>query len=303
MKENIGKSGRLYFTYGIGAEFELYARSKLFAIGNPIAKLRIINCLMNSEETEQYAFTLESYGKKGACKEQTEPIDRFEELLDAGNAEQITPGEAVELPLIKSEVRHYFLAKAKRRREALAEANRILTGTQEKDSKGRPKKDKKGKEIWTDGNEEYRNLTGEQGKLETQIARFVSQCKPTPAFLAERYRDICERKREIIEEAQIPIELFMPEKICPACNNKGIAEWGEICECALGRKEEIKEYCAMNRIKKRLSEEWVASLSPEKETEEGDEEEEPIADEESIEGDENSAEVFADIINENEEEQ
>ena len=271
MDENVGSNGRLYFTYGKGAQFLIYDRTASGDRGKLISYAMIVACELSAEESEIYTYVIGRADEKGTPREKRERKDRFEAYLKMGHAEQREAGEAVELPLTWQEVKLYFSAKKRRRKEAQRRAEKILIGEPEKDSRGKIKKDKKGKEIWEGGTEEYRDLLREQELIEAQIAKKIGSLEQVPVATSARYREICERRKEIIEEQGIPFQLYLPEVICPLCNNTGINKFDGVCDCAKAKESEIKSFCAAERLKKRFKEEW-ANFEP---SDDNTEEEEP----------------------------
>lgn len=269
MTENIGKNGRLYFTYGKGAAFELYGRES----DDPISSITIVDCGLSPEEVESYSFVIRSADGK-VSREAIEPLERLEELLNAGAAEQTEAGDAVEVPLTVKEVKWFYSAQRTRRKKGIEQANKILSES-EPTKKSEGKKNKKDKPP---EGEEYSQLLKEQEMLEKYIALAIVAGEEIPAVLSEKYRALCERRKEYIEAKNVPFLLFYPEEICPVCKNTGLAE-GSICECARKKSAEIKKFCAMQRVKRRLSDEW-AVLSPREEQtdEEGGEDEQKAND-------------------------
>lgn len=277
MTENIGKDGRLYFTYGAGAVFQLFE----YGTEKPLCKITISGCILSAEEAEEYFYVIESEKGKG-YHEKSESIERLEELLNAGAAEQIEAGNAVEVPLTVREVKWFFTARKSRRKKGLEAANKVLMEPTGKASAGTGKKTQSGKKKENENDVEYQALIKEQGQIEIAIAEKIAKQEEIPSELSNAYREVCEKRKALIEERLIPISLFETEYICPYCNNTGFVN-ENICECARAREREIKDFCAVQRVKKRLSEEWATSvpLDDESEEEEPSDEDEGGEDEEA----------------------
>lgn len=271
-----GRDGRQYFDFYKGAVYQFYEREK-GQRGKPTFCIRISACTMTASEQEEYE--LEKIEEE-AIPFRTYSTEEFLEFLEAGFAEEIETGQPEPLPVTAAETKWYYSAKRKQRREARAAADKKLIGEQEKDSKGKPKLDKTGKEIWNGGNAEYRELLKEQERLERRISRAIAE-EQDYGKDADRYREVCTRRKELIEKSGIRIELYQPEPICPICKNKGVDEQGRVCVCAMERSEKIVKFCAGERLRKRLSETWLnhAELDTD-----GEEEAEEDGDNEVAEG-------------------
>lgn len=176
--------------------------------------------------------------------------------LEMTSATLIEEGNAVEYPLTISDVKWFYSARKKARNKKLFRANKILIGELQTDTKGNPKKDKNGKPIYDGGIEEYRDLLKQKENLEKLLAERYGR-KQIANNQESMYRNKCARMIELIRENGIPLSVFRPDPICPGCRNSGIDGKGLVCSCAQAREEEIKAFCAAERLKKKLAETWA----------------------------------------------
>lgn len=263
-----GNDGRQYFDFCKNAIYQFYEREK-GQRGNSTFQVQISECNLNEAEQEEYELVKI---EKDAIPFKRLGTDELLEFLDAGFAEELDKGEEVQTPVTAAEAKWYYSSLRKQRRESRSAADKKLIGEQEKDSKGKVKLDKNGNEIWNGGNAEYRNLLKEQDRLERKISKSISEGKECDQEL-EEYRKVCTRRKELIEKSGIRIELYLPEKICPMCKNKGVDEQGKVCICAIQQSEKILSFCARERLRKRFSEIWVNNAELEEESEANVEEE------------------------------
>ncbi len=252
-----GADGRYYFRYGIMTEYELKRRTYGGGHGEPIQRIRIENCRLSKDETELYEVLFESTGK---TKEYS--LEELETMLTAGNAEELEAGIAKELPLIQAEVTWYYSVRKKVKKQELETAVRILYGEPDTDSKTKKQnRDKNGKLKWNGGSEAYRNIIERVNKLVAMIAEDLARNGMVTEELRTCYASLCAERKAFIEKQGIDPNLFRKEEVCRACNDTGIKPNGEICECAYAQEEQIKQFVAREKLKKRLEEEWLTPLT------------------------------------------
>ncbi len=189
--------------------------------------------------------------------------------LEMTFATLLEEGTAVEYPLTISDVKRFYSARKKARNQKLFRANKILIGELQKDTKGNPKKDKNGKLLYDGGIEEYRELLKEKENLEKILAERYGS-KKVVNHQESMYRNKCTRMIELIRENGISLSVFRPDPICPFCKNNGVDAKGGVCSCAQAREEEIKAFCAAERLKKKFAETWADRFGG-KDEEENDE--------------------------------
>ena len=222
-----GLDGRLYYHYGLGAEYE---------IGNRGARVQIVECFMQGEEESYY---LERYGR-GDSPLGLLPmtLGRLTKYLEIGKARGLDAGEPRELPLLAEEVEYYVREKARERKEAESAAERILY-------------DKK------NGGAEYAKLVASQRELEKALGRAIAESSMEAKRLKPLYETVCEKRRSYVREKGVNGDLFMPERKCTACAGQGFVS-GRICDCMVQRQGEIKRIAAAYRLEKRLGKEWYS---------------------------------------------
>lgn len=256
-----GRDGRLYLHYGKGAVYRIYNRGTHGERGSALALAQITACDYDiAGEREQYAVAITKPDGK-AITEKLLDLDELKFYLSEGSAEELETGEAVEAPLLPTEVRDYYYDRRARRRQASDVAKGMLEGN--KDRKGKP---------------EYQELVKAQKAIEKELARaIVAETDDLPAMVAE-YARLCGKRKAMIGEMGFDLRLFQPEQPCPLCGDMGIIkhiirkgdkEKGErevseteICACAYAREAEIRAYSRTDRLVKRLGKEW-ASWQPE----------------------------------------
>ena len=226
----VGNDGRLYFNYGIGA---VYA---LFGVGREeIGKVTITACEYSERRGELYAIETLG-GKKNIFTERPVTLERLSAHFSFCQAQEIFPGEAEEIPLLKEEVIAYYKAmESKRKREAAA-ARKTLTET-------------------------YPSFAGnEKAKRETEAALAEAESAADHKRVSEllrEYMKILSERKKACERAGIDVKVFEPVQKCPLCGGSGIVDIGEICVCAWQQADEIKRWNAAQRLAERLGRDWA----------------------------------------------
>ncbi len=224
----VGNDGRLYFEFGVGAQFQLYDE------GEPIAVIEIKDCYLDEDGQERYY--VQSHGKRRGFGQRSMLLGRMEYLFSLSDAEELSVGIAEEYPLQKEEVRAFFYAELDDKRKAVKAANRKLKKNEQ-------------------------NAAQEKAKylIEKELAeKIAGGCSAEDiSEVLNRYKQWLSMRRETLEKEEIDLKVFEPIRICPRCKNEGVDENGQICICALMREEEIKTWNATERLKRRYAEEWV----------------------------------------------
>lgn len=246
--------GRYYFKYGIGTVFQCFHRNFGGASGDPTIVLKIIGCRMLDDETEFYEVILND--SETSVKEFSS--EELEILLEAGGAVEIESGTAQELPIREPLVKWYFSAMKRKRKLAKEAAEKELNGEMDIDPKTKKQKtDKNGNLLWIGGDANYREAIKNQDQIARLLASEIAQGSENLKSYTDQYGKICARRKEIIERHGIDLRLFLPDEICPNCNGTGIRPNGRICVCAYEKEDEIKTFAAIQKMSKRLMNEWL----------------------------------------------
>ncbi len=227
-----GSDGRIYFTYGKGAQYALYQGNR------QILTLIIDDCMYDSEKKREKYEISRAY--MGIVESSFLPYEQSElaYLLDMGNAQEIQEGEAVEYPLIEEEVSLFFQTiKVYRDRE-------------------RRTADKLMKQI-----PEYRQIISAQEEVEKLLSSTVASVANSEDVkkadeLSFRYAEICRKRGEILKDNGVDPKLFDLRAECHVCQGYGITPNG-ICKCAQKRGKEIKDWNAARRLARKFSTSWI----------------------------------------------
>lgn len=98
----VGNDGRLYFNYGVGAVYALYGTAE-----EEIGKVTISACDYSERRGELYAVETLG-GKKNIFTERPVTLERLSAHFSFCRAQEVMPGKAEEIPLLKSEVTAYY---------------------------------------------------------------------------------------------------------------------------------------------------------------------------------------------------
>lgn len=222
-----GNDGRLYFNYGVGAEF------KLFCGDAEVARIRITDCFYDfREDTEKYE--VENGVNTG---ELPYSISRLEKLLYYGRAEELDCGVAREYPLMKEEVYEYYEAKRQAMTRARNEAEKYMEATTG-----------------------YKALKKQCDELGNLLAKAITENRENADVLLEKYGEVKEKLYQMISGKGKNPKLFEPPEVCPKCRGNGLTESGEICACARDRTDAIKRWNAEQRLKRHFGETWAVRL-------------------------------------------
>ncbi len=234
MKQPIeGNDGRLYFNYGIGAEFA-YTNTD-----GTVSSIKIVDCFYAARENmEKYAVEVKGYVNSWSIK-------RLENWLRFTQAEEVTCGTAAEYPLLKEEVTAYVEDQRNERNRARVAAKQYMEKTTG-----------------------YTKLCKEQAELERLFSRAITDDSPNALELKAKYQAKVDERRRLIISKGIDITLFEPDDYCPYCDGAGVTKFG-ICHCARAKEDEIKRFNAAKRLSRRLGKEWATYSNAEPASEAG----------------------------------
>lgn len=213
-KYSVGQDGRLYFSYNLNEVFCFFP-----IVGEPF-DLTIIGCIFeNGKEYYQLSGQSNALASRYSKKE-------LEEMFRALDHDIVEEGTPTELPLLEEEVRTYYAAKLTRLHAANAEANKKLKDT------------------------DYNKLRNKRYSLQRNLRMAIADDEADEVLsgLKEEIAKIAAKEDKIIDEQGIDKRILTKVKECPLCDDTGIMDGGEICECALKRVEAIKKYNAMLRL-------------------------------------------------------
>lgn len=227
-----GNDGRIYFTYGKGAQYALFHGER------NVATLIIDECLYNAEKKREEYEVSRAYS--GIVEQSMLPYaqEEFEYLLNAGNGEEIEAGEAVEYPLMEEEVTSFFQTKKAYREREFRNAEQTMRKIPE-----------------------YVQCVKAQEEIQKLLSAQISSVNNSEDVrkadeLSARYAMICKKRIELLNANGIDPKRYDKRPVCLKCNDYGIASDG-ICTCAQARKKEIKDWNAAQRLAKKLSINWV----------------------------------------------
>lgn len=222
-----GSDGRLYYNYGLGAEYRLYQN------GREVTKVRIVDCIYDyRSESEKYVLESEEQPTEMVYEK-----DKLERLLTYGEAEETDCGVAQEYPLMKEEVRLYYEFRSQARTRERNEAEKYMEGTTG-----------------------YKALKKQCTDLGNLLAQAITEERETVEILLTRYKEVKEKLIGLIESKGKKAELFEPERKCPECKGRGLRKNGTICNCAREQEKAIKQWNAEERLKKRFGATWAVRL-------------------------------------------
>lgn len=234
MAATVGADGRIYLKYGAGMKFNVEAYDTL-------VEFVILDCFYD-EKSDKEIYILAEDGEEDGIRQ---TLEQLEFLMAFGSTYIHEDGSRVEYPLTVDEVTAYFKHVRNLKNKAYREAQEALSKI-----------------------EEYNILTASQAEIERQLAPLQVkrmrnygvdltriECEEYEV-LTVRYRDVCAKRKVLIEENGFSLRLFRQSNLCPACNNTGVTEDG-ICFCAYALTEEIKSYNAVVRKEKQLSAGWT----------------------------------------------
>lgn len=226
----VGNDGRLYFNYGVGAVYALYGTDE-----EEIGKVTISACDYSERRGELYAVETLG-GKKNIFTERPVTLERLSAHFSFCRAQEVMPGNAEEIPLLKSEVTAYYKGmESKRKRDAAAARIKLA--------------------------ETYPAFAGnEKAKKEAEAALADAEAAEDHvrvSKLIREYMQILGERKKACERAGIDVRIFEPVQKCPFCSGSGIRENGEICVCAWQNEDEIKRWNAARRLEEKFGREWA----------------------------------------------
>lgn len=209
-----GENGRLYFTYNLGAGYEMRP-----PIGEAF-NVRIIECEFD-DDTEAEFYRIESAGKELPMRYSAKQL---EFMLRQLPCEEIEAGELVEIPLLLEEVKAYFAAKLSERKKANVKENEKLKGT-----------------AYNSNLKAIKNIT-------ERLRYYKTSGDPVRAKeLEEALKKIEAEQATLLDDKKVDARVLRKVPDCSECCDIGILN-GEICACAYEIAEKIKAYNAAKRI-------------------------------------------------------
>ena len=224
-EQRVGSDGYYYFAYNVNAAYAVKT-----ATGT--VTYEIVEAIYR--EGEQ-SYTVRVSGKQ-ETRHREMSLQRLNYVLK--NAEVTNEGTPEELPVTKEEVELYYIRcvrlRNKRKREATAKL----------------KEDK-----------EYQKLLAEEKELTPKWAQAIRWENALANELEKRVAIINAKKRAILDKLDVRLSDLKTSEPCEVCAGKGITSKGKICECAFAIKNEIKAYCAAERLVERKKEEQMNEIS------------------------------------------
>lgn len=218
----VGNDGYYYFTYNVGAKYEIKT-----PMGTVIYEIVSVGMV---EENQIYCIHVQG---EAINMYREMPIQRLQYiLLSAQGVNKIEDGEPEELPATKAEVELYYSRYVKLRNKRKREANAKL------------KEDK-----------DYQKLVLEEKELTPKWAQAICKESAEAFEIEEKINRLTTEKRAIIEKLGIRLSDLKAPEVCATCGDKGITAKGQICACAIERSAQIKAYCSAERLVERKKEE------------------------------------------------
>ncbi len=210
----VGVDGRLYYTYNVGAKYEV-----LPPVNAPFT-YEFISCTWDAPTETEY-YRIKSAGKELSARFS---VNQIKAMLAQFPHEKKADGEPVELPLLLSEVRTYYAAKLKQLRKANVQENEKLKGTKYNGNLQSIKTLSENLRFYVSNGDEARakELQAELSKLEAEQAK-------------------------LLDEKKVDLKILHKKADCELCNDTGIKD-GQICECAYLITDKIKAYNASERL-------------------------------------------------------
>lgn len=215
-----GEDGRLYYNFALHSKYKI---NKTVPHGMKGDCIYEISDMQYVNDTEYYDVLCDGELKKAIS------ANRLVYLLDFGAAELIQQGEMCELPLLPFEVSMFYNSKGAAQRAEQKKAKQLIAADIE----------------WKKLNETL------QAKPQ-EISKALLNGKPAEVASLERQAEEDKRKLlHFLEGKGVNVDLLERQPTCKICYGTGITATG-ICNCATARADEIKSFCAAERIRLRL---------------------------------------------------
>lgn len=209
-----GEDGRLYFTYNLGAEYEMQP-----PVGEAFI-IRIIECEFDEGDQGEY-YRIESAGNELPMRYS---VKQLEFMLRQLPSEKIEAGELVEIPLLREEVSAYFAAKLTERKKANVQENEKLKGT-----------------AYNSNLKAIKNIS-ERLRYYKSSGDLVTAKK-----LEEALKKVEDEQSTLLDKKKVDARILRKVPDCSECCDTGILN-GEICACAHEIADKIKVYNAEKRL-------------------------------------------------------
>lgn len=208
-----GEDGKLYYNFAQGLKVRMHGSD---VDKNENYELEIVGC--------HYVGNTEYYDVEIDGRQLPQPLsaNRIKYLVSRYGERTLEYGERRELPLLLEEVQSYYHYKERARAHAQSEASKLT---------------------------EYVALKIAIATVNQKIGYAFAFEKNDEAAAYEEQRDELERRAaDILTVHGIsPSDVAEPEH-CEICDDKGYV-YNHICACALPYAHEIKEFCALERLK------------------------------------------------------
>lgn len=209
-----GEDGRLYFTYNLGAEYEIRPPDGEAFI------IRIIECGFDADTEVEY-YRIESAGKELPMRYS---VKQLEFLLRQLPFKEINAGELIEIPLLREEVRAYFAAKLTELKKANVQENEKLKGT-----------------AYNSNLKAIKNIS-ERLRYYKSSGDLIRAKE-----LEEALKKVEAEQATLLDEKKVDERILRKVPDCSECCDTGILNGG-ICACAYEIADKIKAYNAEKRL-------------------------------------------------------
>lgn len=213
-ERRVGADGKLYFTFNLGAVYELRPH-----FGEAFT-YRVIECEFD-EATETEYFYIESAGEE---LPNHYTVQQLNFMLAQLPHEQTVEGEPIELPLLTEEVKAFYAAKRSELKKANVAENEKVKGT-----------------AWNT------NLKAIKGVSENLCYATAQKDTAQMIELATRLDELNAEQAKILQEKGANERILRKVPDCPVCGDTGITD-GKFCDCARANAENIKAYNALRRL-------------------------------------------------------
>ena len=206
----VGEDGRLYFNYGVGAQYSIKDKGKEYIF-------EIVDCRYDEREVEYYKCT-----NNGVPFWNEFSANRIHYVLNFGLHETISEGVRRELPLTVDEVKAFATGKATARVVVVKSLGNTDYFA----------KDKELKSIEIE--KVFAECHGQQDKL---------------SELTKREKELRGKQEQILKTKNIDPSILKEVEFCSDCNRTGVTFSNKVCVCAKKLENEIKSYNAILRRK------------------------------------------------------
>lgn len=213
-ERRVGADGKLYFTFNLGAVYELRPHfGKAFTY-------RVIKCEFD-EATETEYFYIESAGEELPNRY---TVQQLNFMLAQLPHEQTVEGEPIELPLLTEEVKAFYAAKRSELKKANVRENEKLKGT-----------------TW-DSNQKAVKA------LKEKLCYTVSENdKEQTVLIGNKIKELEAEMERLLKAKGVDERILRKVPDCPLCCDTGFVD-GKLCDCARRNEQKIKTFNALKRL-------------------------------------------------------